>query len=245
MSANTTRMQRASRPLGLGCALIALAFGTGGCTRLDENTAADLHDVTNRHPVSFASSPETLYVEVPSGSQRLSPDQEADVYRFVAHYKAESTGTLRIGAPRSIASHLKSSGVGRQIEAIVHNAGIDARSVETMRTASGGPAGPALSLSYDRTVALAPQCGDWGTSVGENRERLPFNNFGCATQRNFALTVANARDLQQPQDEAQRSSERRSASWSKYIDNKSGGGGGGGAAGAADAAGAPPAAPKE
>ena len=224
----------------MGAAVLALAMGAGGCTRLDEQTAAELHDPVSRHPVSYATSPEILYVEVPGGSQALSRDQQADVYRFVQRYKSESTGTLRIAAPRSIAGHLKTSGIGRQIEAIVHGAGIDPTSIESTRSTGNGQRGPVLALSYDRTVALAPQCNDWGTNLGENRERLPFNSFGCATQRNLALNVANGRDLQTPQGEtSQRPSERRSVVWDKYIGAQGGGGGGGGAAPAAPP-GAPP-----
>jgi pilus assembly protein CpaD len=46
---------------------------------------------------------------------------------------------------------------------------------------------------------------------------LHYPEFGCATQSNLAGMVANARDLQRPQDEQPRSAERRSQSWSKYI----------------------------
>lgn len=64
-----------------------------------------------------------------------------------------------------------------------------------------------------------------------DRERLPYENFGCASQRNLALTVANARDLQVPQEETPRSSEVRSASWSKYVGGSKGAGGSGASGG--------------
>ena len=67
-----------------------------------------------------------------------------------------------------------------------------------------------------------------GTNVGRNEARIPYPNWGCATQRNLALMVDNARDLQQPQEEDPRSSERRSVTWSAYVGSSSASGGDGG-----------------
>jgi pilus assembly protein CpaD len=97
-----------------------------------------------------------------------------------------------------------------------------------------------VKLAYQRPVAVPPQCRDWATDLGENREPLPYNDFGCASQRNLALTVANARDLQFPQDETPRLSERRSATWESYKGSGGASGGGGFIVPAAPAAGVGP-----
>lgn len=216
MSAILEGKLRRVRRLGIAAVLACAAAG-GGCNRLDDYTAADLHDATKRHPIAYASRPETLYVEVAPGGRGLSANQEADVFRFVERYKAESTGSLRIAAPRSAGAHIAVSTSARQVESIVRSAGIAPQSVEATRYALEAREAPALRLSYDRTIAVAPQCADWGTNLGENRERLPYNDFGCATQRNLALNVANGRDLLAPQEEVPRSSERRSSTWTKYV----------------------------
>ena len=62
-----------------------------------------------------------------------------------------------------------------------------------------------------------PTCDKWGENVGRNEARIPYPNFGCATQHNTAIMVDNARDLQRPQDEDPRASERRSVTWSAYV----------------------------
>lgn len=217
MSAKTNQLRCAPRSCGLAAALLAAAVGTAGCTRLDDFTAVELSDVSKRHPIGFATTPQLLIVEFAPDGEGLSANQEADVYRFVERYKSESTGPLRIAAPKSVAGHLASSAVARDIEAIVRNAGVDPGAVESSRYAGTAPRGSALTLSYDRQVAVTEPCGDWATNLGENRERLPYNDFGCATQRNLALNVANARDFQQPQTETSRSAERRGATWSDYT----------------------------
>ena len=197
-------------------ALVVLAVSVGACTRLDDYTAADLSEPPKRHPIAYTPHTEALLVEVPPGGG-LSASQEADVWRFVDRYKKEGTGRLQIAAPRSAGGHLAASRSVRHVEDIVRDAGIDPDAIVLGRYPVHSQVGPTVKLAYQRPVAVPPQCRDWGTDLGENRERLPYNDFGCATQRNFALNVANARDLQVPQDETPRSSERRSATWDNYT----------------------------
>lgn len=206
--------------------LVALATSLGACNRLDDYTAAELSEPPKRHPIGYAPHTEALLVEVPPSGGGLSASQEADVWRFVDRYKKEGTGRLHIAAPRSAGGHLAASRSVRHVEDIVRDAGIDPDAIVVGRYPGNSRVGPAVKLAYQRPVAVPPQCRDWATDLGENRERLPFNDFGCASQRNLALTVANARDLQVPQDETPRSSERRSATWESYkgSDGASGGG---------------------
>ena len=131
----------------------------------------------------------------------------------------------------------------QDIQRHVAEAGIDYR--VTRLAPEKGSETPVIRLSYRRPVAIPPPCGDWSEDVGRNEERIPYPNWGCATQHNTAVMEENARDLQGPQPEDPRSSERRSAQWSEYV-----GGAGSGASGSAPASGSsttasPPAAGKQ
>jgi pilus assembly protein CpaD len=201
-----------------GLALAGLATLAAGC--VDDHTAASIYDVRTHHPVGFTAQTETLFVEVGPNGNGLSSNQENDVLRFIERYKAESSGALRIAAPKSARGHLTASHSMRQVEQIVENSGIDPRAVQVSRLSGQSRYGPAIKLDYDREIAVPPECGDWSDDLGENRERLPYNNFGCATQRNFALNVANARDLHSPRQETPASAERRNATWSEYVYGK-------------------------
>lgn len=207
----SVRARRRWLASSLACASLALA----GC--VDDYTAAAIHNPSTHHPIGYGTSPETLFVELGPSHLGLSRNQSTDVWRFVNRYKKESTGSLRIEAPGSAGGHMTASRALRQVEEIVQDAGVDPRAVQLARLGGKSGHAGALTLSYDRTVAVPPDCGDWSDDLGKNRERLPYNNFGCATQRNLALTVANGRDLQMPQEETPRSSERRSANWSAYT----------------------------
>ncbi|MCB1521274.1 MAG: CpaD family pilus assembly lipoprotein [Hyphomicrobiaceae bacterium] len=203
----------------LAVAMVAVAVA--GCrdhARLDAPSAALLNDAAHRHPIAFSARSEALYVEVPRERDGLSGNQEVDVARFLARYKSEAQGPLSVALPLSARGHMAASRSVREIEDLVERAGIPRDAIRHDRSRHRDPTGPSVKLSFVRAVAMPPVCGDWPDDLGRvGRERLPHDGFGCATQRNLALTVANARDLQVPQDETPRSSERRAQTWSKYL----------------------------
>ncbi|MDX2258344.1 MAG: CpaD family pilus assembly protein [Hyphomicrobiaceae bacterium] len=210
------------------------ALSLGACREhlgLDNPTAIALNDPEKRHPIGFGQRAETLYVEMGEKGDGLAPNQRADVHRFLREYKAGSAGPLTVAAPGSVRGHLAMSRSIRDVLDIVREAGIPEGAVSVVRLAEHehGDYGPSMRLTFGKIVAVPPECGSWPDNLARNRELIPHENFGCAAQRNLALTVANARDLERPQAESPRSSERRSAQWSKYISG-----------GAGDAAAAPP-----
>lgn len=225
---------------------LALALTSAGCRehlRVDDATAGQLNDPDKRHPIAFTRRTEALYVEVAQSGDGLSPNQQADVWRFLERYKSESAGPLRISAPGSVKGHMSVSRSVRHVEEMVAGAGIPPSAVEERRHHGASELAQAVKLTYERPVAMAPECGSWPEDLGENRERLPHENFGCASQRNLAMMVANARDLKVPQEETPRSGERRDVVWTKYVgadksgaksggsSSSTGGGGGGGGLG--------------
>jgi pilus assembly protein CpaD len=210
--------------------------------RLDDAEAVGLSNAELRHPVQFAAHIETLDVEVPVGAEGLSPGQHIDVYRFLHRYRREANGRLVItvpAAPRDQASMAQSlQGIQRHVV----DAGIDYRITRGKRQPAAET--PLIRIAYRRPVAVLPDCDKWGENVGRNEERIPYPNFGCATQRNTALMVDNGRDLQRPQDEDPRSSERRSVTWSSYVGVPQSGGSDGSGGGSPDAGKKGPAAKK-
>lgn len=218
---------------------VALATMTG-CRGLDNYSARILSDPEKKHAINYTSESETLYVELPRGGGTLSQNQAADVRRFVERYKVESTGGIRIAAPRTMGGRFAVARSMRQVEDIVSRAGIPSHAIHTQDYSGRNPEfGPALRLAYRRPVAMAPACEDFSKDMGVDRERLPTRNFGCATQSNLALMVANSRDLQHPQQAAPRSSEKRSVSWTEYVGADSSVGSGSSSSGAASSSPAP------
>jgi pilus assembly protein CpaD len=200
------------------CALLLSACDRLRQAEQDLNaTAVGLSNAEVRHPIGFAPRSESLEIEAPPGTEGLSPNQYVDVYRFLHRYQREAAGRLVIAVPSRGHDRAAVAGALRDIQRQVAEAGIDYRVVR------GGhhdaPVGGAsfIRLSYPRPIAVPPQCGDWSEDLGRNEARIPYPNWGCATQHNLSVMVDNARDLGQPQIEDPRSSERRGVSWSAYT----------------------------
>lgn len=210
----------AARRLALAalCAVLLSACDRLRQWELDRNAiAVDKSSPEVRHPIGFAPRGESLDVEVPAGADGLSPNQHVDVTRFLHRYKREATGRLAIVVPSGVPDR---AAIARSLQAIqghVAQAGIDYRVRRGRGHDARADGPPAIRLAYQRPVAVAPPCDHWTEDVGRNEERIPYPNWGCATQRNLALMVDNARDLHQPQAEDPRAGERRSATWSGYV----------------------------
>jgi pilus assembly protein CpaD len=208
--------------LSFTISLVALLL-VSGCAEmrrmeLERDAAAvGLSNPEIRHPIGFTPKAEGLEVEVPAGADGLSPNQQVDVYRFLRRYRREAVGRLQISTPTGVRDQAALAKSLQEIQRQVAEAGIDYRIVHGARQESHSGETPAIKLAYQRPVAVPPPCDDWTRDVGRNEERIPYPNWGCATQRNLALTVDNARDLGQLQPEDPRSSEKRSAGWSAYV----------------------------
>lgn len=210
----TTRSRRRNLAKTLPL-LAATACGLAAC--VDDYKALELSRPETRHQIAYAQRTEALLVEVPSGSHGLSANQEADVWQFIARYKVESNAQLRLSTPYSSRQHSAASAALRDVREIAREQGVPASSIVVGRHAPGRNSGNALKVAYEKPVAVPPDCADWSEDVGRTRERLHYPQFGCATQRNLALNVANSRDLQRPQDEQPGSAERMSVNWTKYV----------------------------
>jgi pilus assembly protein CpaD len=194
--------------------------------RREDAIAVGLTNPELRHPIGFAEHRQSLDVEVPVGADGLSPNQHADVFRFLERYRREANSRLVIlvpAAPRDPASIAQSL---QDIQRHVVEARIDYRVGRGPQQSGAGV--PTIRIAYRRPVAVPPSCDKWSENVGRNEARVPYPNFGCATQRNTAVMVDNARDLQRPQGEDPRSSERRGVTWSSYVGTPGKGDGDGG-----------------
>jgi len=185
--------------------------------REQDAAAVALGNPEVRHPIGFTPKSESLEVEVPAGAEGLSPNQQVDVYRFLHRYKREATGRLVLMQPTGVRDQAALARSLQDIQRQVAEADIDYRLVHGARHDARSGGTPTIKLAYQRPLAVAPPCDDWTRDVGRNEERVPYPNWGCATQRNLAVMVDNARDLGQPQAEDPRSGERRSVTWSGYV----------------------------
>jgi pilus assembly protein CpaD len=200
---------RSPRLASLLLTSLALAALLGGCgaDRTVSNAAREPSDVRQRHPIVLADKSRTLDIFVGTNANALDPRQKEDLRAFVAEFREHGKGAMTASVP-----------VGGT------NPAGDARGIEMIRTALGGPKNnfplsvqtyavedPSLAapirLSFAELGAKVPHgCGRWpkdlsGSTTKDGIENEQYWNFGCAEQQNLAAMVADPIDLVRPQVE--------------------------------------------
>lgn len=213
------------RPLSAAlsiAAAVAAALSIAGC-RPGEPSSGHvagwvLVDPAQRHPIIVSQQPTTTTVRVPRGADGLSAQQRAHVVSFLSRYRSDAGNSrLRIAVPSGAPNEVAAMAAAADVRNLIRELGFDESNVNIEAYHEDGDPAPPIRISYARYVAEAPNCGMWPTNIGDDSRNVPFPNFGCATQRNFAVMVANPADLLGPRGMTPRSAERVDQAWEKHI----------------------------
>jgi pilus assembly protein CpaD len=190
----------------------------GGCWRSPRFQAPfTLANANERHPIAVKQGEVTLDLAVYRGASGLKPSQKDQLYAFLRDYKSQGAERLLIRAPSGGANETAALRVYDEVRRAMRGAGIDPATVALEPYfANSDPAAP-LRMTYLQFVAQPPDCPDWSEDVGRDPQNMPSPNMGCATQRNLAASVSDARDLLGPRGETPRPGERRDVVWGKYV----------------------------
>lgn len=176
-----------------------------------------------RHPIIVSEEPATHSVRVAQGSSGLTPHQRANLADFIGRYRSNDAGNSRlsIAVPSGSSNEISALKAVADVRDIARDFGIDESRISVHPYGSGHTRDAAVRVSYTRYVAEAPECGDWSTNLGDDTRNLPYPNLGCATQRNFAMQVANPADLLGPRTMTPAVAERRDTHWRKFNEGES------------------------
>ena len=202
-------------------ALALLPAALAGCEHDQGAQVANwtLIDPEQRHPILVSRQPENLTLHIARGSQGLTPMQRARVLEFVSRSRSVDAGNSRfvISAPGGSENESAAREAAAEVQQLMLDGGYSESSIAVGAYQANGGDAP-LHVSYRRYVAEAPDCGqDWSQNLARNRQNVPYPNFGCATQRNFAVKVANPADLLGPRTMTERSADRRDVAFDKYV----------------------------
>lgn len=219
---------RARAHPGLRAASIALgvlAAAMGGCKHdftAPQVAGWSMVDPSQRHPIIVSQQPQTMQIRVAAGSRGLTPRQRADVLEFADRSRASDAGNSRliIQAPGGSANEIAAMHAVGEIRQILGDMGFPESSIAIEAYHAHDAEDATVRVSYLRYVAEAPVCGYWTTNLAEQRDNGNYPNFGCATQHNLAVSIANPADLVGPRTESDRPGERRDVVWDKYTKGK-------------------------
>jgi pilus assembly protein CpaD len=219
LRANRQNLGRTVRGAGVLIAAVALSACSNSFDQLAHVGAFTTIDPLQRHPIIVSEEPANMSIRVPRGSDGLAGYQRANVVDFLSRYRGSDNGNgrLEIAVPSGSANEVAALRAVADLQYIVRDLGIDDSRVSVSPYRADRGREPAVRISYTRYVAQAPDCGIWPTNLANDKANLPHPNLGCATQRNFAMQVANPADLLGPRTMTPALAERRDARWEKFI----------------------------
>jgi len=168
--------------------------------------------VEQRYPIGII--PERPKLDLNATGYGLSSPDRAMVEEFVLSWRERGTGGLDVLTPIGTANEAEAASVVAEVKAIAYDFGMPVEAVSVTGYHTTQPFGP-VRLSYDRLVAKL-ECGAWPTNIAENWRNVPYENFGCATQKNLAAMVEDPRDLAGPRPMTPRDARRRDEVFDKY-----------------------------
>lgn len=223
----TRRVSRLTTRLPLALVVIGAAAALGACTHRSQeaeiSTGSLPADYRLRHPIVVQEASKTTEIFVGRTRGGLTAAQRADIGGLARDWLREGTGVINVDVPHATPNARAAADSAREIRAILLGSGIPPRGV-VLRDYR--PSDPRLfatvRVSYPRIAADAGPCGLWPEDLGPSikdksyLENRPYQNLGCATQRNLAAMVDNPADLVQPRAETPPYAARRDIAFDKY-----------------------------
>ena len=197
-----------SRGPALAATLLALTLSA--CNhRSADITASVPHDYRERHPIVLAEGPRSIAIY--AGGGRIDPRQAEDIAAFAAEYRSQGRSQIVAEVPGDHGSH----GFGAVRQALARQ-GVSSSSISVRSYPAPDPmiAAP-IKLSFAKLQARIPhECGHWPEDLGASNYRFSvsnrsYTNFGCATQNNLAVFVADPLDLERARPEGRVDTVRR------------------------------------
>jgi pilus assembly protein CpaD len=168
--------------------------------------------VEDRYPIGVV--PERTKLDLNATGYGLSEPDKVMVEEFILGWRRRGTGGLQIQAPVDTANAAEAASVIEDVKAIAYNYGMPVESIQVAGYHTTHRIAP-VRLVYERMTTTL-ECGAWPTDAGGDWQNLPYENFGCASQKNLAAMVEDPRDLNGPRQQTPRDGQRRDTVYGKY-----------------------------
>lgn len=203
------RLRQAPRPL---IWLSLLTLGLGACTpslgpqrelgwiEASSPKRLEVDRADYRHSVYFATD-----------RAELTADEQVGLLTFLRTVQPSARDSIRLeGHADERATEIYNlelaSRRAAEVQAFLEEAGYGDLTVTTTAFGEAMPAvrssGPAawqlnrrVEVVLERYLVTLPGCPDWSRQSGTDFDNLPLSNFGCATETNLGLMIAEPKDL--------------------------------------------------
>lgn len=211
---------RSLRTLGTTAAMVVAVTALAGCQAHNKGytQAIPLTSIEDRHPILQPGDFSIYDMPVAAGEGRMSKKEKAELQVFFHGYRETGGGPLFIYTPQGTANERAAVRRLAGIRDIAFRTGVreDVMVIEPYVPNAGAHSFP-VTLKYQTSRMVVPQCGHIGQDLGRDWGNVPYENFGCAGQRNLAVMVANPSDLRHPRPEDPRYGPERDRALDRYA----------------------------
>lgn len=208
--------QRAAQLGLIGAAALVLGACQHGSSSMGTHDARFVN-YDQRHALSLQQSEHTLPLLVGANAHALTSGDRTALSGFLQSYAAQGEGPLRIRLPEGSANAHAARQVLGDVHDIVAASGGNPGAVLVERYHVGNPGAHApLVMAYDRVEAVTNPCGNWPDRMMPTLQHSDYSNFGCATQANFGVALADPRDLARPRGVGYPDAGRRAEVLTRY-----------------------------
>jgi pilus assembly protein CpaD len=153
-------------------------------------------DYRTSHPIILNEREEVLDVPVGAADRHITVAQRSSIQAFMAQNSSASSGVVQILLPSGAPNSAASQRVMPEIVSALRKSGVQGGNVVSASyDASGSQSSAPVRISYRAMSAGTGACGKWTADLGDTSENKNYENFGCASQNNFAAMIANPADL--------------------------------------------------
>lgn len=195
-----------------GAALVSLGLLAGCETNRDSVVVGSIpDDYRTNHPIVIKERDQVLDLPVGASEHGMTDVQRVRFDGFIANYDRKSAPVLTVMAPAGGLNHVAAAQAARELGYRAQKRGVPpGRIAVTSYQAPSADSAPPIRIVYAAMRAGVEKCGRWPADLNSNLENKHYANFGCASQNNLAMQVANPADLLGPRQPSEIDAENRS-----------------------------------
>jgi len=192
---------------------LAAVLAAGSCTTTFHKDADNFDDPVANHPITVEPTYQSIKLSYSGGA--IAPADAPKLEAFLANYRMHGNGKIAISVPAGVGMQQTVVALANQINEM----GIS-RDRILVASRDAGTGGSQVELNYISYQARTSDCGDLSEDLAYTQENRTGANFGCATQHNMAMMVADPRDLVGPRPMDGTDAARRQAVIGNYEAGK-------------------------
>lgn len=196
-------------------ALTAIAAIIAGCSTAIPTYAP----YDELHKVRVAEMIERLELYIRPEGMNVSARDRSAMMNFFRMYGTEGDGVIYMNVPASAKGTDGLRQAEAEVQSMMTHLGLSPAAIQ-MGSYPAAPGQPApIMLSFRRFATLPGNCHN-GQNMTQSYNNMPYYNFGCASQSNFAAMVADPRQLLDGYDDDPAMTARRSTVLERYVEGQ-------------------------